>query len=129
MSKIEKVEIELNSEKVNKRERRIKVLKMGLLISALFLMIIYVILRVIYEQGAFTVSLDQNFAKKSGVIIYEDKEAKESRRILEAEKKEFIDNINENKVQVSVYVEGQQVLDAILNKDKVISILEKAREI
>ena len=43
--------------------------------------------------------------------------------------KEFIDNINENKVQVSIYVEGQQVLDAILNKDKVISILEKAREI
>ena len=43
--------------------------------------------------------------------------------------KEFIDSINENKVQVSVYVEGQQVLDAILNKDKVISILEKAREI
>ena len=43
--------------------------------------------------------------------------------------KEFIDNINENKVQVSMYVEGQQVLDAILNKDKVISILEEAREI
>ena len=43
--------------------------------------------------------------------------------------KEFIGNINENKVQVSIYVEGQQVLDAILNKDKVISILEKAREI
>ena len=43
--------------------------------------------------------------------------------------KEFIDSINENKVQVSVYVEGQQVLDAILNKDKVTSILEKAREI
>ena len=43
--------------------------------------------------------------------------------------KEFIDNINENKVQVSIYVEGQQVLDAILNKDKIISILEKAREI
>ena len=37
--------------------------------------------------------------------------------------KEFIDSINENKVQVSVYVEGQQVLDAIRNKDKVISIL------
>lgn len=43
--------------------------------------------------------------------------------------KEFIDNINENKVQVSIYVEGQQVLDAILNKDKIISILKEAREI
>ena len=98
-----KLEIELNSEKVNKRERRIKILKMGLLISALFLMIIYVILRVVYEQGAFTVSLDQNFAKKSGIIIYEDKEVKESRRILEAEKKEFIDNISINWIPQNVY--------------------------
>ena len=57
-----KKEIELNSEKVNKREKRIKMLKLGLLMSALFLMIIYVILRIVYEQGAFTVSLDQNFA-------------------------------------------------------------------
>ena len=61
-------ELKLNSEKINKRERRIKALKLGLLISALFLMIIYVILRVVYEQGAFIISLDQNFAKKSGII-------------------------------------------------------------
>lgn len=83
-------ELKLNSEKINKRERRIKALKLGLLISALFLMIIYVILRVVYEQGAFIISLDQNFAKKSGIIIYENDETKESRRILEAEKKEFV---------------------------------------
>lgn len=89
-----KKEIELNSEKINKRERKIKALKLGLLMSALFLMIIYVILRVIYEQGAFTVSLDQNFAKKSGLIIYENLETKESRRILKAEKKEYLDNIS-----------------------------------
>lgn len=89
-----KKEIELNSEKINKRERKIKALKLGLLMSALFLMIIYVILRIIYEQGAFTVSLDQNFAKKSGLVIYESLETKESRRILKAEKKEYLDNIS-----------------------------------
>ena len=89
-----KKEIELNSEKVNKREKRIKMLKLGLLMSALFLMIIYVILRIVYEQGAFTVSLDQNFAKKSGIVIYENPETKESRRILKAEKKEYLDNIS-----------------------------------
>lgn len=88
--------IELNSEKINKRERNIKILKLGLLISALFLFIIYAILRVVYEQGAFTISLDQNFAKKSGVILFEDIEEKESRRVLEAEKKEWIDNISIN---------------------------------
>ncbi len=85
-----KKEIKLNSEKVNKREQKIKALKLGLLISALFLMIIYVILRIIYEQGGFTVSLDQKFAKKSGIIMYENPETKESRRILKAEKKEYL---------------------------------------
>lgn len=91
-----KKNIEINSEKINKRERNIKILKIGLLISALFLFIIYALLRVVYEQGAFTISLDQNFAKKSGVIIYEDIDVKESRRVLEAEKKEWIDNISIN---------------------------------
>ena len=45
---------------------------------------------------AFTISLDQNFAKKSGIIIYENKETKESRRVLAAERKDFIDNISIN---------------------------------
>ena len=91
-----KEKIKLNSEKINKRESRIKVLKLGLLISTVFLIVIFFLLKVVYGQGPFTISLDQNFAKKSGIIIYEDKEVKESRRILEAEKKEFIDNkVNE----------------------------------
>lgn len=147
-----KKEIKLNSEKVNKRERKIKILKLGLLISALFLMIIYVILRVIYEQGAFTVSLDQNFAKKSGIVIYENQETKESRRILKAEKKEYLDNISitwlpnnlndypggahngENYIAYTFYVENQGadtmnywytifVDDVIRNVDKAIRVM------
>lgn len=90
----EKNKIKLNSEKVNKRERKIKILKVGLLISSMFLIIIYFILRVVYSQGAFTVSLDQDFAKKSGIIIYDNMQTKESRRILEAEQLEFMDNIS-----------------------------------
>lgn len=108
MQKLDKINIELNSEKINRRERRIKALKLGLLISALFLIIIYFILRVIYEAGAFTVSLDQNFAKKSGIIIYENPETKESKRVLEAEKKEFIDNISINWIPTDIdnYIGG-----------------------
>ena len=63
--------IELDSEKIEKRDAKIRILKIALLISSLFLIIIYFILRVVYQQGAFTVSLDQNFSKKSGIIIYE----------------------------------------------------------
>ena len=88
-----KEKIKLNSEKINKRESRIKVLKLGLLISTVFLIVIFFLLKVVYGQGPFTISLDQNFAKKSGIVIYDNSTVKEFRRILEAGKLEFMDNI------------------------------------
>mgnify|MGYP001112931054 FL=1 len=88
-----KEKIKLNSEKINKRESRIKVLKLGLLISTVFLIVIFFLLKVVYGQGPFTISLDQNFAKKSG-IVYDNSTVKEFRRILEAGKLEFMDNIS-----------------------------------
>ena len=48
------------------------------------------------QLGAFTISLDPDFAKKSGIIIYENAETKNARRILSAEKNEFVDNISIN---------------------------------
>lgn len=59
-----KEKIKLNSEKIEKRESRIKVLKLGLLISTVFLIILFFLLKIVYGQGPFTISLDQNFAKK-----------------------------------------------------------------
>ena len=89
-----KEKIKLNSEKINKRESKIKVLKLGLLISTVFLIVIFFLLKVVYGQGPFTISLDQNFAKKSGIVIYDNSTVKEFRRILEAGKLEFMDNIS-----------------------------------
>ena len=89
-----KEKIKLNSEKINKRESRIKVLKLGLLISTVFLIVIFFLLKVVYGQGPFTIPLDQNFAKKSGIVIYDNSTVKEFRRILEAGKLEFMDNIS-----------------------------------
>ena len=89
-----KEKIKLNSEKINKRESRIKVLKLGLLISTVFLIVIFFLLKIVYGQGPFTISLDQNFAKKSGIVIYDNSTVKEFRRILEAGKLEFMDNIS-----------------------------------
>lgn len=97
----------LKSEKAKIRDRYIRILKIGLLICALFLIIIYFLLRIVYEQGAFTISLDQNFSKKSGIIIYEHLAEKESRRILEAEKLEFVDNISINWLPDNINDEGE----------------------
>lgn len=86
----------LASEKLKQREKVVKILKLGLLILVLFLMILYFILRIIYQQGAFTITLDPNFAKQSGIVIYENAADKQNKMILEAEKKEFMDNISIN---------------------------------
>ena len=90
----DKEKIKLNSEKIRERDRKIKVIKTGLLIMLLFLIIIYFLLKIVYETGYFTVSLDPNFAKKSGLIMYENKEIKEERKILKATRVEFMDNIS-----------------------------------
>lgn len=86
--------IKLKSERIRDREKKIKAIKIGLLILVLFLIIIYFLLRITYETGNFTISLDPNFAKKSGLIMYENSESKEAKQILKAEKVEFMDNIS-----------------------------------
>lgn len=91
---VNKKKIKLNSEKIRERDRKIRVIKAGLLMMLVFLIIIYFLLRIVYETGYFTVSLDPNFAKKSGLVMYERQETKEERKILKATKVEFMDNIS-----------------------------------
>ena len=66
-----KERIKLNSEKIRERERKIKVVKMGILIMLIALIIMYFLLRIIFETGYFTISLDPEFAQNSGLIMYE----------------------------------------------------------
>lgn len=91
---VNKEKIKLNSEKIRERDRKIRVIKAGLLMMLVFLIIIYFILRIVYETGYFTVSLDPSFAKKSGLVMYESIENREERKILKATKVEFMDNIS-----------------------------------
>lgn len=86
--------VKLNSEKIKLREQKIKHIKLGVLIIILFLTILYFLLSIAYGGGNFTVSLDENFAKKSGIVMYESKENKEDKRVLKAEQAEYIDNIS-----------------------------------
>ena len=86
--------VKLNSEKIKLREQKIKHIKLGVLIIILFLTILYFLLSIAYEGGNFTVSLDENFAKKSGIVMYESKENKEDKRVFKAEQAEYIDNIS-----------------------------------
>lgn len=105
--KEDKWKAELNSEKLKKRERIIRIIKISLLIIALFLIIIYFLLRLFYDGGAFTVALDDALAKKSGLIMYEKLSEKDERKILKVDQLEFVDNISINWLPADIDSQGE----------------------
>lgn len=94
-SKVEtKAKIKLNAEKAKKRDKMINVIQISLLVMLLFLITVYFILKVLYETGEFTISLDQNFAQRKGLIMYESLEEKNEKIVLNAKNADFVDNIS-----------------------------------
>ncbi len=88
-----KGEIKLTAEKVRKREQRLRVLKIILLIIVVLLSLLYVVLKLIYEVGSFTVSLDSSYNLEGALVIYENHEQKLCLETLRAEELEFMTNI------------------------------------
>lgn len=86
--------LKITAEKIKSRERRLRLLKIALLIIIIFLILAYVILRIIYEVGAFTVTLDSAYNTNSCLVIYENSEQKIASDVLKADKKEFMTNIS-----------------------------------
>ena len=104
-SKREKVK--LNSEKIRERERKIKAVKFGILIMLLALIIMYFLLKIVFETGYFTISLDPNFAQESGLIMYEKLDEKLQRKILKATRVDFMDNIRLESIPANVHEIGE----------------------
>lgn len=92
--KVSNYEKELRSYKIKEREMKAKIIKIAILITILFLIIIYFLLRIIYDLGNFTVTLDSAENNRSGLVMYESIETKEERKVLEAERLEYMDNIS-----------------------------------
>lgn len=86
----------LKSEKIRANQKKIHILKLSLMVTSMFLIVVYFILRIFFEAGAFAISLDPNFSKKTGIVMYEKLEEKQSRKILKAEPLDFMDNISVN---------------------------------
>ena len=87
-------EIISNADKVNKRKKITKVIKLSLLGIQLFLIALYVVLSIIYTAGKFTISLDSNKTFKNGLVIYDDPTDPFAKRRLEADSIKFMDNIS-----------------------------------
>ncbi len=89
-------EVVVTAKQINRREKFKKRLKIIMLACFLLLIITFLILSIIYNGGKFTVTLDPNFALKTGIVIYESKDYKESKGRLYAQDMDFMDNISIN---------------------------------
>jgi len=71
------------------KKRRRKILKIVLTITVLFLINLYIILQLIYRSENFTVTLDSEYGRESGLVIYESLQEKYQRTFLRSDDIEF----------------------------------------
>ena len=86
--------VKVTAESLKRREKRLKRIKRYALIVLLILVSLFIVLSLVYKGGRFTVTLDPQFALKSGIILYENKEDRLSVKKLYAQNIDFMDNIS-----------------------------------
>jgi hypothetical protein len=87
-------EVIVTADKLKDRKKLSRLVKISLLILLLMLIVIYIILQVVYSEGRFTVTLDPNSQKKSGLTMYESLNDPTNKRQLTANSIQFMDNIS-----------------------------------
>ena len=89
-----KKKIKEASNKIEKRDKRLRLLKIILLIVSIFLILLYIILKLIYEVGNFTITLDTSYGLQRNLFMYESLENKICLDTLTADNIEFMTNIS-----------------------------------
>ena len=90
----QKLEEKAKKEK-RKKSRRIA-FRVILAIIVIFLINVYIILSIFYRGENFTVTLDSEYGRESGLVIYEDKEHKYTRTFLRSKDIDFFTDISVN---------------------------------
>ena len=91
---LEAKKIKNKSEKFHDTNVRIKKLRRTLFIMLLMLLVIYFVLKIVYDTGRFTITLDTSSDMKGAMVMYESKSNKLTRRKLQADVKDFMTNIS-----------------------------------
>ena len=93
--------------KQRKKRARQKVLKVLLAVTILFLINVYIILAIFYRGENFTITLDSEYGRESGLIIYEQAGHSEDwRNILKSDDIEFFTDISINWLPRDIDNEG-----------------------
>lgn len=87
-------DLTISIEKVKKRKKLTKIAKLTLLILAFVLLLLYVVMGIIYNNGNFSITLDKNLYFERGIIIYDDPTYKVYREELYGKAVDFFDNIS-----------------------------------
>lgn len=91
-----KKRVYMTAEKIHKQKKLKRIIKLSSLGLLSLLIVLYLILKVMYEEGRFTVTLDYNKDLRSGLAIYESIKEPVGKTQLQAGKIEFLDNISIN---------------------------------
>src|SRR5574344_576769 len=83
-----------SANKVKRKKRTTKIIKLALLIFILLLFILYVVVGIIYNGGNFSITLDRNLYLDRGIIIYDNPDYKLFRSELYAKTVDYFDNIS-----------------------------------
>lgn len=87
-------EVIVTADKITKWQKFGKIIKISLLILLLFLIVIYLVLKVTYHGGSFVVNLKPNESIDSGLAMYESLYDRVGKRTLKADNLQFMDNIS-----------------------------------
>ena len=93
--------------KAKRKRARQKVLKVLLATMVLFLVNVYIILSILYKGENFTITLDSEYGRESGLVIYEELNNKLTRTYLKSEDIEFFTDISVNWLPKDIDNEGE----------------------
>lgn len=94
--------------KKEKRKKKAKVIfRILLVVIILFLVNVYIILSIFYKGENFTVTLDSEYGRESGLVIYEEQANKYQRTFLRSKDIEFFTDISINWLPENIDNEGE----------------------
>lgn len=96
----------ITADKIKKTKRFTRILRLGIIGAMTGMTLLFMVLNLVYNGGKFSIDLDQEFAEKSGIVLYEDSEAKATTRRLYAEDIEYMDNISINWIPSDIHDEA-----------------------
>lgn len=102
-----KQKLEEKAKKESRKKARRIVLKILLVVLILFLINVYIILSILYKGENFTITLDSEYGRESGLVIYEELENKYLRTFLRSEDIEFFTDISVNWLPDNINNEGE----------------------